>query len=170
MKQEKFDWENLKKIAEDFKADLFDQNTVKGISVDIWIEWFVKDIGMEEISKILGYRNVESFRSSWIKQERVSIFQEKFGDSYTLTVIKYRKKRTIELLTDEDFIDTLLDSRLYWIYVNEFGFMRWQDYAIARPSQGLRNCMNFFENLFKEENLTVSDLENITASNYTKNL
>ncbi|MBA7512539.1 hypothetical protein ES705_04545 [subsurface metagenome] len=47
---------------------------VKRIPIDIWIEWFIKDIGMEEIAKILGYKNVESFRSAWIKQGRVSIF------------------------------------------------------------------------------------------------
>ncbi|MFW9867231.1 MAG: hypothetical protein ACFFEN_14135, partial [Candidatus Thorarchaeota archaeon] len=140
------------------------------ISVDTWIEWFITDIGMEEISKILGYKNVDSFRSSWLKQDRVSIFQEKFGFSYTLAVKKYRKKRTIELLTDEDFIDTLLDSRLYWIYVNEFKFKNWEDYSVDRPSQGLRNCLNFFENLFKEEGLSMSDLENITNSNYRQNL
>ena len=170
MKQENFDWNNLGKIAEEFKADLSDQNTVRGIPVDTWIEWFIRDIGMEEIGKILGYKNVESFRSSWLKQDRVSIFQEKFGDTYTLAVRKYRKKRTIELLTDEDFIESLLDSRLYWIYVREFKFMSWEDYAVDRPSQGLRNCSNFFENLFKEERLSVSDLENLTASNYKQNL
>jgi len=169
MKQENFSWNNLGKIAEEFKADFSDQNTVKGIPVDTWIQWFITDIGMEEIGKKLGYKNMESFRSSWLKQERVSIFQEKFGGTYSLAVRKYRKKRTIELLTDEDFIDTLLDSRLYWIYVKEFEFMSWEDYAVDRPSQGLRNCVNFFENLFKEEVLTVSDLENLTASNYIQN-
>ena len=111
-----------------------------------------------------------SFRSSWLKQDRVSIFQKKFGGTYTLAVRKYRKKRAIELLTDEDFIDSLLDSRLYWIYVKEFEFMSWEDYAVDRPSQGLHNCTNFFKNLFKEEGLTISDLENLTASNYKQNL
>ena len=169
MKRENFDWNNLEEIAKEFKADLSDQNTVKGIPVDTWIEWFITDIGMEEITKILGYKNVVSFRSAWLKQGRISIFQKKFGATYTLAVKKYRKKRAIELLTDEDFIDTALDSRLYWIYLNEFGFKSWENYAVDRPSQGLRNCSNFFENLFKEEGLTADDLENLTASNYMEN-
>lgn len=75
----------------------------------------------------------------------------------------------MELLTDEDFLDSLLDSRLYWIYVNEFGFMSWEDYAVDKPSQGLRNCTHFFENLFKEEGLTADNLENLTAFNYMEN-
>ena len=168
-KRENFDWNNLGEIAKEFKADLSDQNTVKGISVDIWIDWFIKDIGMEEIARMLEYKNVESFRSAWSKQGRVSIFQKKFEATYTLAVKKYRKKRTIELLTDEDFLDTLLDSRLYWIYVNEFGFMSWEEYAVNRSSQGFRNCINFFETLFKDEGLSAHNLENLTAFNYTEN-
>lgn len=169
MNREDFDWNNLGEIAKELKADLADQNTVKGVLIDIWIEWFIKNIGMEEIAKILGYKNVESFRSAWLKQGRVSIFQKKFGHNYTLAVKKYRKKRTVELLIDEDFLDSLLDSRLYWIYVNEFGFMSWEDYAVNKPSQGLRNFTTFFENLFKEEGLTADNLENLTAFNYMEN-
>jgi hypothetical protein len=102
-------------------------------------------------------------------KNRYSIFQKKFGDKYTLTVKKYRKKRTVELLTDEDCLNSLLDIRLYWIYVNEFGFMSWEDYAVDKPSQGLRNCTNFFENLFKEKGLTTDNLENLTVFNYMEN-
>ena len=166
MKREDFNWNNLEEIAIQLKTDLADQSTVKRTPIDVWIEWFIKDIGMEEIAKILGYKNVESFRSAWIKQGRVSIFQKKFGSSYSLAVKKYRKKRTIELLTDEEFLDNLLESKLYWIYVNEFGFMRWENLAVNKPSQGLRNCKHFFNTLFKKEGLTTNDLENLTAFNY----
>ena len=166
MKREDFNWNNLEEIAIQLKTDLANQSTVKRTPIDVWIEWFIKDIGMEEIAKILGYKNVESFRSAWIKQGRVSIFQKKFGSSYSLAVKKYRKKRTIELLTDEEFLDNLLESKLYWIYVNEFGFMRWENLAVNKPSQGLRNCKHFFNTLFKKEGLTTNDLENLTAFNY----
>lgn len=169
IKKENFDWNNLGELAREFKADLYDQNTVKGIPMETWIEWFIKNIGMEEIAREVGYGNAGSFGSSWSKQGRVSIFQRKFAATYNLAVKKYRKKRTIELLTDEDFIDTFLDSRLYWIYVKEFGFMSWEDYAVNRPSQGLRNCRNFFDTLFKEEVLTAYNLENLTARNYKEN-
>ncbi|MFX0106148.1 MAG: hypothetical protein ACFE75_11740 [Candidatus Hodarchaeota archaeon] len=168
MKKANFDWNKLKELAEEFKDDLIDQNTVKGIPIDIWVEWFIKDIGMEEIGRMLGYKNVGSFRSSWLKQDRISIFQKKFSGTYTLAVRKYRKKRAIELLTDGDFIDSLMDSRLYWIYVKEFNFMSWKDYAVDSPSQGLRNCANFFENLFNEEGFTADYLENLTAFNYNE--
>ena len=47
--------------------------------------------------------------------------------------------------------------------------MSWEDYAVARPSQGLRNCANFFENLFREEGFTVDYLDNLTAFNYREN-
>jgi hypothetical protein len=166
MKKENFDWNNLRELAEEFKADLMDQNTVKGISVGTWVEWFIKDIGLGEIARMLGYKNTKSFQSTWLKQDRVSIFQKKYGVTYTLAVRKYRKRRTIELLTDEDFIDSLLESRLYWIYVKEFNFMSWKDYAVDRHSQGLRNCANFFENLFYEEGFTADYLENLTTFNY----
>ena len=169
IKRENFNWNNLGELAREFKADLYDQNTVKRIPIETWIEWFIKNIGMEEIARMSGYKNAESFGSSWSKQGRVSIFQEKFAATYNLAVKKYRKKRTIELLTDEDFIETSLDSRLYWIYVKEFGFKSWEDYAVNRPSQGLRNCRNFFDTLFKEENLTTYDLEHLTARNYKEN-
>lgn len=59
----------------------------------------------------------------------------------------------MELFIDEDFLNSLFDIRLYWIYVNEFGFMSWEDYAVDKPSQGLHNCTNFFENLFKEKGI-----------------
>ena len=166
MKRQDFNWNNLEEIAIQLKTDLADQSTVKRIPIDVWIEWFIKDIGMEEIAKILGYKNVESFRSAWIKQGRVSIFQKKFGSNYSLAVKKYRKKRTIELLTDEEFLDSLLESKLYWIYVNEFRFMRWENLAVNRPSQGLRNCKQFFNTLFKEEGLAANDFEKLTAFNY----
>jgi len=48
--------------------------------------------------------------------------------------------------------------------------MKWQDYAVDRPSQDLRNCISFFENLFKEEGLTAVNLENMTAFNYLQKL
>jgi hypothetical protein len=168
MKKPNFNWCNLKELANEFKNDFKDQNTVKGIPREIWVEWFIRDIGMEEIAKILGYKNVDSFRNSWLKQDRVSVFQKEFDRTYTMAVRKYRKKRAIELLTDEDFIESLLDSRLYWIYVKEFNFMCWKDYAVDRPSQGLRNCVNFFENLFNEEGFTFDYLEDLTALNSIK--
>ncbi len=40
---------------------------------------------------------------------------------------------------------------------------------LNRSSQGLRNCVNFFETLFKEEGLAAHNLENLTALNYTEN-
>lgn len=164
-----YDRWNLAKMAKEIKKELADDYTVKGISVDKWNEWFIANIGMDIIAKLLEYGNVQSFRSAWIKQGRVSIYQKKFGASYTLAVKKARKRRTIELLTDEDFVHTLLESRLYWIYVKEFRFMRWQDYAVATPSQGLRNCYDFFDRLFEDDDLTTEELENLTPFNYMDN-
>jgi hypothetical protein len=167
--REDYDRDNLANIAEEIKEELADDYLVKGISVDKWNEWFIIDIGMKIIADKLRYKNVQSFRSAWMKQGRSSIFQKKFGASYTLAVKKSRKKRTIERLTDEDFVDTLLESRLYWIYVKEFKFMRWQDYAVKKPSQGLRNCYEFFDNLFKDDGLKTEDLENLNPYNYMNN-
>ena len=73
---------------------------------------------------------------------------------------------TIEILTDEDFTKTSLDSRLYWIYVNEFSLTRWEDLKVRRPSQGRCNCNKFFENLFRDEGLTSEDLERISPDNF----
>ena len=155
-----FNWENFEKLAKELISDINDDHTIKGISKEHWIEWFIKDIGMDSISSILGYKNSKSLASSWKKQNRSkSIFQKQFADTYTDAVIKYRKSRTIELLTSEDFIDTLLDSRLYWIYINEFGFKKWQDLSISRPSQGKRNCIKFFKKLFRQEKITIEMLE-----------
>lgn len=162
MNRDDFKWRNLKKIAQELNED----NKIKGVSKDIWIEWFVKDIGMDKISKRLGYKNKESFQSSWKKQGRYSVFQKEFAYTYTDAVIKYRRIRAIELLTSEDFVETLLDSRLYWIYVNKFGFKSWKELAQPKPSQGLRNCRKSFNKLFIEEGLTFEDLENLTYSNF----
>ena len=63
IRKKNFNWNNLRRLAEEFKDDLMDQNTVKEIPVDIWIDLFIKDIGMEEIGKILGYQNVKSFEA-----------------------------------------------------------------------------------------------------------
>ena len=162
MDRAEFCWNNLKEIAQELKVLLRDENFIKGVSIEKWDEWFLSDIGMGTIAKELGYKNVQSFRSAWVKQGRVSIFQLKFGKSYILTVKKYRKKKVIELLTDEDFVKTLLGSKLYWIYVKVFGFMEYQDYAVATPSQGFRNCYNFFDKLFEDDGLTAKELENLT--------
>ena len=107
IKKENFDWDILKELANEFKADHSDSDTIKGIPIDKWIKWFVRDVCMKYISQIINYSSVSSFRSSWIKQDRVSIFQKRFSQSYSQAVIKYRRKRTIELLTDRDFINTL---------------------------------------------------------------
>ncbi len=168
MSNEGFKWENLEQIAKELLEELGDNKKVKRIPIDTWIEWFVKDIGMERISKKLGYKNKISFQASWKKKDRTSIFQKEFADTYTDAVKKYRRKRTIELLTSVDFIETLLDSKLYWIYVNEFGFKSWEVYSVARPSQGLRNCKIFFEKLFRDAGLSFEDLENIKTSNLLK--
>lgn len=133
-------------------------------SKDVWIEWFIKDKGMVAIAAEIGYRDVAAFRASWIKQDRISQFQREFASSYTKAVQKYRKKRTIEILTDEDFTKTSLGSRLYWIYVNEFELTRWEDLAVRRPSQGLRNCREFFNKLFEKEGLSYDKLESIGPS------
>jgi len=77
--------------AKKINIDLLDEKLVRGVSVDTWMEWFIKDIADK-----LGYKNEHSFRSSWIKQGRISIFQKRFGESYTDAVRKYRKQRTIE--------------------------------------------------------------------------
>ncbi|MBA7512538.1 hypothetical protein ES705_04544 [subsurface metagenome] len=44
--------------------------------------------------------------------------------------------------------------------------MRWENLAVNKPSQGLRNCKQFFNTLFKEEGLATNDLEKLTAFNY----
>lgn len=170
VKMEDFNWNNFETMAKEYKLDLSDQNIVKRIPIDVWEEWLIRDIGMEVIGQKLGYKNVESFRSAWIKQDRVSIYQQKFGKSYSQAVMKYRRKRTIDLLTDKDFINTLLSKRLYWIYVNEFKFKNWKDYAVPRPSQGLRNCKNFFNILFKDYGLSAGELESIDPHKYMDNI
>ena len=106
-------------------------------------------------------------------KNRYSIFQKKFGDKYTLAVKKYRKKRTVELLTDEDFLDSLLDSRLYWIYVNEFG-LEWFDYKLpASPEYFIGRESNleiFFEyiNQYKTRRTKISILQILSKSGVGK--
>ncbi len=119
---------------------------------------------MAAIAAETGYRNVAAFNASWIKQDRLSKFQREFAPSYSDAVRKYRKIRTIQLLTDKDFVDTSLNSTLYWIYVNEFRLTRWEDLKVFRPSQGLCNCRAFFNKLFEKEGLTYEDLESMHAS------
>ena len=158
-----FRWDDLKKIANEMFKILGDENIIRGFPRDVWIEWFIKDKGMAAIAAETGYKNVAAFRASWIKQNRRSIFQKEFAPSYTKAVQKFRKRRTIELLTNEDFIKTSLGSRLYWIYIYEFNLTRWEDLAVPRPSQGLRNCREFFNKLFKDEGLTFDQLESLNA-------
>jgi len=162
MKSTNFEWGNLKTLAKTHKTDNLDHTTIKGVPIERWIKWFIEDIGMGEIAKNLGYSNASSFGHSWNKQNRVSIFQRTFGRTYTEAVTKYRRKRAIELLTDEDFIYNLDGSRLYWIYINEFKFKYWKNYRVAKPSQGFRNCFAFFDKLFKGVNLKARFLEKLT--------
>ena len=165
IKKSDFDWNNFEQIANNIIEIQNNDNLIKGVKKENWIEWFVKDIGLEAIATKLGYKDHNSFQKSWKKQGRYSIYQKNFADTYNDAVRKYRKIRTIEILTDEDFIETLLESRLYWIYVNEFGFMEWKDLAESKPSQGIRNCTLFFERLFNEEEISFEDLEKLNSSN-----
>ena len=160
IKQDNFSWEKLGKIA----SHIFDENKIRGISRDVWIEWFIINKGMPAIADETGYKNAAAFNASWIKQDRESKFQKAFAPSYSAAVRKYRKIKAIQLLTDEDFVDTSLSSRLYWIYVNVFKLTRWEDLKVPRPSQGLRNCRAFFNNLFEKKGLTYEHLESLDAS------
>ena len=164
IKRDDFSRKNLEEIASDVFEQLGDENKIKGVLKDDWIEWLVKDKGMDILANELDYKNIESFRSSWIKQNRESIFQREFAPTYKQAVRKFRKIRTLLLLTDDDFVATSLGNRLYWIYINEFGFTRWEDLAVPRPSQGLRNCRVFFDKLFNDEGLNFYHLESIDAS------
>ncbi len=163
LKKGELNWDNIEQVAREYLA----KDSIRGVPKETWIEWFVKDIETDKIANLVGYKNRGAFVSSWMKTGRPpSIYQKEFANSYTEAVQKYRRIRTIELLTDDDFIDTSLNSKLYWIYINEFGMTDWKDLAVRRPSQGLRNCKNFFETLFREDNLSFEELENLKSSAY----